>query len=209
MIYGSVKVSHRDESASKRVPDLINRTVKTVYYTRRHCLVAVNFTMDDIATGKTLATASPSYEFDSDDDNKKLGAESISKALGFSGEGLPPKDQIVDQLIARCIQEFLRDISPHEVAVREKLQGGKSRIVKTGNKLAAAGDYREALECYEQAIALKADDHGAMFNAGLMAEALGRFHEAEKYYTRAFKTKGREQYVFARKRVRIEGAAER
>ena len=200
MIYGSVKVTHRDETVSKRVPDLMRRSIKTVYYTRRYCLVAVNFTMDDIATGKTLATASPSGEFDSDKDT------SISKALGFGGNTPPPKNRIADELVQQCVDTFLRQISPHEVSVREKLQGGKSKIVKTGNKLAVAGDYQDALDRYTQGIGLKPNDHGAMFNAGLMAEALGRFPEADRYYTRAFDKDPREQYILARRRVRTEGA---
>ena len=96
-------------------------------------------------------------------------------------------------------------ISPHEVVVPVQLAKGKSKLVGTGNKLAVAGDYREALDCYVGAMAENPEDHGAVFNAGVMHEALGQFKQAESYYDRARKMEPKEQYIFARRRVRTEG----
>jgi tetratricopeptide (TPR) repeat protein len=88
--------------------------------------------------------------------------------------------------------------------VTEKMETGASKIVETGNKLARAGDYDEALECYTRALQTNPDDHGAMFNAGLIHEAKGELAAAEQYYSRAFAIKDREKYVLARARVRTE-----
>lgn len=204
MIYGSVKVTASDQRATKVVPDFVRRKVKTVTYTKRYCLTAVNFTMDNVSTGKTLAAVSLTREYDSEKDKTKSGPAAVGKMLGFTGGSLPPTDQIISHLIDECVQEFLSKISPHEVVVEEQLQGGKGKIVKTGNKLAEAGEYKDALECYEKAIRLKADDHGALFNAGLMHEALGNLAKAEELYNRAFEAKPESRYIFARKRVRME-----
>ena len=203
MIYGSVSVSTRDERGSRRVFDPLRRSFKTVSYTKRFCLAAVNFTLDDIRTGKTLVAVSLPQEYDSETD-KEAGGSSINKVLGFGGGSLPPSDKIHNQLIKQAVDAFLTKISPHEVVVTEKLGGGKSKIVRTGNKLAAAGDYAEALECYQAAVEAKPDDHGAVFNIGVMHEAMRNFDQAEDYYTRAFKIKPKERYVFARRRVRGE-----
>ena len=81
---------------------------------------------------------------------------------------------------------------------------GKSEAVKTGNKLAMAKDYAEALEAYQAALREKPDDHDAVFNAGVMYEALGKLGKAEEMYDKAFKMKPETQYVQARKRVRLE-----
>jgi len=207
MIYGNVKVSTRDESASRKTFDPLRRGFKTVYYTRRYAMVAVNFTMDDIKTGKTLATVSATREYDSDAD-KKSGSESVGKALGFGGDKVPPTDQVVSKLIDQCVAEFLGKISPHEVVVVEKLAKGKGKTKKTvdtGNKLAVAGDYAEALDVYLTALDVNGADHGAAFNAGLMCEAQGNLQKAEEMYDKAFRMDPKEQYVLARKRVRIEG----
>ena len=171
-------------------------------------MAAVNFTMDDINTGKTLTTVAVTHEYDSEKD-KKSGGSSINKVLGFGGGQLPPPDQVLTTLIKMCVDDFLAKISPHEVVMTEKLQAGKSKIVGPGNKLAAAGDYGEALECYQGAIEAKPDDHQAIFNAGVMHEAMGNFSQAEDFYTRAFKIKPKERYILARSRVRSNGAAQR
>jgi predicted TPR repeat methyltransferase len=92
--------------------------------------------------------------------------------------------------------------------VRERLAKGKSDAVDTGNKLAEASDYKGALEVYLQAIKEKPDDHGAMFNAGLMCEAAGDLKQAQDYYDRAFRLKPEEQYIRARQRVRTEAVRE-
>ncbi len=201
MIYGSVSVSSRDVRASRMGFDIGRRKPKTVYYTRRYCMASVNFTMDDIRTSKTLATVTLTREYDSDKDEGDNGG-GIGKALGFGGDGPPPTDQILTRLIYECVGQFVGKISPHTETVTEKMETGKSKIVRTGNKLARAGDYDEALVCYTRAMESHPDDDGAAFNAGLIYEAMGKLEEAAEYYTRAFDLNDKEKYIFARKRVR-------
>ena len=124
--------------------------------------------------------------------------------MGFGGDNLPPADQALSQLIDQCVDEFIVKISPHQVTVSEKLHRGKSDGVRTGNTLALAGDYAEALEAYQVAIREKPDDHEAIFDAGVACEAMGQMDKAEEFYDRAFKLKPKQQYVMARKRVRQE-----
>jgi tetratricopeptide (TPR) repeat protein len=208
IIYGSVRVNTRDEHATKMVPDFAHPgSFKTVPYTKRYCMASVNFTMDDINTSKTLAAVTATREYDSDKDTQP-GAAGLAKKLGFGGGSLPPADQVVNRLIQECVQEFLSKVSPHEQVVRERLAKGKSDAVDTGNKLAEASDYKGALEVYLQAIKEKPDDHGAMFNAGLMCEAAGDLKQAQDYYDRAFRLKPEEQYIRARQRVRTEAVRE-
>ena len=205
MIYGNVKVSFRDERATRTGMDLRTMRPKTVRYTKRYCMAAVTFTMADINTGKIIATESLTREYDSDEDKKKSKDESVGRMLGFGDDKLPPTDQITSQLIEQCVAEFISMISPHEVVVVEKLAKGKSKLVDTGNKHAVAGEYTEALDYYVSAAEANPDDHGAVFNTGVMHEALGRLKKAESYYDRARKIEPKEQYIFARRRVRTEG----
>lgn len=204
LIYGNVKVSSRDEQATRTSVDPRTLRPKTVRYTKRYCMAAVTFTMDDVNTGKILATESLTREYDSDED-KKAGLAGVGKALGVGGDKLPPADQVISRLIEQCVAEFVSMISPHEVVVPVKLAKGKSELVDTGNKLAVAGEYKEALDCYVGAIEANPGDHGAVFNAGVMHEALGELKKAEGYYDRAQKIERKEQYIFARSRVRTEG----
>jgi len=206
MIYGAVEVSHRDERASRTVIDIIGRGVKKEYYTKRYCQATVSFSMTNIHTGKTLASVSTTYDYDSEEDKDKSKEQGIGDLLGFGKDELPPTEKVISHLIDRCVQEFLSKITPHTVTVTEELPKGKTKFAETGRKLAIAGEYVEALESFQIAIEKRKDDHASMFSAGVMCEALGRFKDAESYYTQAFKTDPEEQYVLARARVRDEMA---
>jgi len=201
MIYGSVSVSSRDEQASTIGFDISSQRPKKVYYTKRYCMVSVNFTMDDIRTAETLASVTLTEEYDSDKDKK---SKRIGKALGFSGDELPPVDQVYTRLIQDCVDAFIVKISPHTVTHTVKMERGKTKIVGRGNKLARAGDYVEALECYMRGLEIDEGDDGAAFNAGLMHEAKGDLEKAREFYTKAFELKDKEKYLTARNRVRRE-----
>jgi len=209
MIYGSATVTTRDEQATRTSFNPLSKSPKEVKYTRRYVMTAINFTIDDVATGKTLASVATTREYDSDQqkdkDSGSGGLSGITKMVGIGGSSsAEPADQVASRLIDECVQEFLAKVSPHEVVVTEPLGKGKTEAVKTGNKLAMAKDYAEALEAYNAAIGAKPDDYDAIFNSGVMYEALGKLGEAEKCYDAAFKLKPTTQYVKARQRVRQE-----
>ncbi|HUS47445.1 MAG TPA: CsgG/HfaB family protein [Phycisphaerae bacterium] len=201
MIYGQVTVNVTDERLSRSYFDPFSRSMKKKDYTKRYCLVAVNLTMDDIDTAKTFHTFTLTKEFDSDKDKE---GSSLGGVLGFSSDDPPPADQTVNQMLDLVVQQFVREISPHKVVVSVKLGNGKSEAVKTGNKLAKAGDYAEALEMYQAAMSERPDDDGAAFNAGVMYEALCDFSNAEKNYSKAISLKAKDEYIEARQRVRAE-----
>ena len=203
MVYGSVTVTARDEQATRTTIDVLGRGLKKVRYTKRYCQATISFTLTNSRTGKMLTTLSVTRDYDSEKDKENKG-DGIGKVLGFGGDKLPPADPVLSHLVDECVQEFIGKITPHEVAIPEELPKGKTKIAETGRKLAVAGEYIEALECFEGAIAKRKTDHASMFNAGVMCEALGRLEDAESYYTQAFKVDAEEQYVLARARVRKE-----
>ena len=211
MIYGSVTVTARDEQATRTSFNPLTKSSKEVTYIRRYVMTAINFTFDDVATGKTLASVATTRDYDSDKqkakDSGSGGLSGITKMVGIGGSNsAEPAEKVALRLIDECVQEFLAKIGPHEVVVTEPLGKGKDEAVRTGNKLAMAKEYAEALEAYDAAIRAHGDDHEAIFNSGVMYEALGKLDKAEEMYDRAFKLKPQTQYVQARKRVRQESA---
>jgi tetratricopeptide (TPR) repeat protein len=162
-------------------------------------MATVNFTIDSVKASKTLATAALTKEYDSSVDEQP-GA--IGGAGGTSEGNLTPVEQIADRLIEQCAQQFVWKISPHSVTFQVQMAKGKTKLVAAGNELARSGKYAEALDCYLRAMELRPDDDGAVFNAGLMFEALQQFQKADDCYTKAFAIKDRDTYLLARKRVR-------
>ncbi len=206
MIYGNVTAISRDEQGTHEVYDFARNATKTVPYTKRYCMATINFTMDDINSSKTITTVTVTREYDSEKQNSS-GAAVIAMAIGVGGNKVAPVDGVLEDLIDQCVKEFVSKVSPHQVAFSEKLMIGNSKAVATANKLAFAGEYSEALDLYLKAIEQKGDDDGAMFNAGLMYEAMGKLDRAEQLYDRAFKTSDKDKYVLARRRVRVEAKA--
>ena len=205
MIYGSVTITSRDERVTRTKFSPLSKSPKEVSHVKRYVMTAINFTVDAVATGKTLASVATMREYDSDaDKGDSSPVSSIAKMMGIGGDKKKSVDQVASRQIDECVQEFLSKISPHEVVVTEALGRGKNDVVRTGNKLAMAKDYAEALDAYNAAIRLKPDDYEAVFNSGVMYEALGKLDEAEEMYDLAFKLKPKMQYVQARKRVRQE-----
>ncbi len=204
MIYGNVTVAASDDRVSKPAFDLRTQSMKTVYYTKRHVIAAANFTLNDTGTGKTLTTVSATHEYDSEKDKSKSKSQGIKHALGIHGDALAPTNEVINLLIDRCVADFIAKISPHVETASEKLKRSRSQRVATGNKLAAAGEYDEALACYQAAMQESPDDHAAVFNAGVMHELLGHLKQAEAHYDKAWSIQPEEQYVRARKRVRVE-----
>jgi hypothetical protein len=208
MVFGTVRTVCRDEHLTRSQYDYNLKRNIQVPYTRRSCTATVSFFMDDIANGKVIVADQSERKFNSDDTNGDTG-KAFLRAMGAAGDdNLPPPDQILGDLIGQCVTDFIAKISPHQIHVKEKLDSGKSGSVSDGNKLALAGEYKDALECYKDGIKEKPDDVGAVFNAGLACEAMGNLEEAVKYYDKAYQMKkGETKYIAARKRVRAELAA--
>lgn len=207
MIYGTVTVNARDERASREVLDigsLAGRSVstKTKYYTKRYCYVSVNLTMDDVQTSKTIKTFTLQQAFDSE---KDTGSSSLGKFVGFGSDNPPPVAETVDKVLTVCVEQFIKEISPHRVNEKVKLESGESPKVETGNKLAKAGEYADALALYRQAMAEKHGDYGAVFNAAVMCEALGDMKGAYELYSKAFQMNPKKDSCLeCRKRVKAE-----
>jgi tetratricopeptide (TPR) repeat protein len=207
MIYGNATVITRDERGSKQVIDPLNRSTKTVDYTKRFVQVTVNFTMDNVRTSKMLATAAVKREWDSEKDGKKGGMAAVTGALGVGDSQPDAAAQVIGRLVDECCHEFVGMICPHPEVVTERLESGKSKKASRGNTLAEEGDYKGALDFYLEAIQENPDDAGAMFNAGLMYEATGNLEKAGEFYNRAWREKDLKKYAAARQRVLREAEA--
>ncbi|MDP7637694.1 MAG: CsgG/HfaB family protein [Phycisphaerae bacterium] len=201
MIYGTVHVTIRQVHTTRRTFDPLSRSMRTVPHIQTHCMAAVNFTMEDVATSRTLATVSVTRDWDSDK-KKKSGGAKIGAAMGIGAGKVDNAQKIAVQLIDQCVAEILRKISPHQETVEVQLSKCKSKVGKGGHTFAKEKEYADALEMYVAAIEEKPDDHGALFNAGVMHEVMGRPDKAAQFYSLAIELKKDARYIRARSRVR-------
>lgn len=203
LTYGRVKVIGRDEPYTRRVFDPFTQGMKSVRDTRRTVNVNLTFQIVDMSS-KTVIALTATRNYDSEKTKQTTGTK-IGRFVGVAGSDLSARDQVINDLITECVHEIVGAISPHEEVVREVLEKGESEHVKMGNALAVTGEYKEALDCYLCGVEAEPDDHGALFNAGLMYEAIGDLAKAEEFYDKAFRRdpKKKPKYARARRRVRV------
>jgi hypothetical protein len=201
LVFGNIRVQARDERRQRQQYDWVTKQNKTIWYTHRFVLVSVKLDMTDVDTSKVLHTFTDTKEYDSDKDKDN---PTFLRMIGLGSDNPPPLDETVHKIVAAVVVEFARQICPHRVAFQEKLEAGGCESVTTGNKMAKAKDYAGALDAYTLAMRDKPDDDGAVFNAGVMNEALGNSAEAERLYTRAIDMGKKGKYIEARQRVRRE-----
>ena len=137
------------------------------------CQVTVNLVIDEVRGGRTIASLVVSQRYPPQDE-----------ARAVPSPAAPSAEAVVEELVAQCVDRLVGRLCPQTVWVNAQLQFGRTRLVLDGNRLARAGQYAAALDCYLQAIKLSPGDDGAVFNAGLMCEAMGRLDEAAEFYER-------------------------
>lgn len=190
MIYGTVYVTEEVEKKETTVPTPYG-SMKIPSTTYR-ATAAINFSMVDVQTSRTIATVTVTRKYDSKNKEDKDYYKKYEKNL----------TAITVKLLEECCAEFVGKISPHQVVVREKLYGTQTQSAQQGNKFAKAGEYADAIGMYQAGLEEKPDDWEAIFNMGVCHEALGQFSQAEDCYDRALKYEVQQNIIEARKRVR-------
>jgi tetratricopeptide (TPR) repeat protein len=198
LITGSVSVVTETERRTRTVASLSGGT-RSEPYTYRFAGVQVVFHLIDLRNGGTEALVSLGDRYDSERD----GPEAIRpRFAGPDGRQTLSARAKAEQLLARSTEQFAAWIVPRAVRTDVMLAAGSSEAVARGNRLARAGEYTEASGCYRQALDKHPDDHGAMYNLGLMHEARRRFADALDWYDRAIARQAEDDYIQARRRVR-------
>ncbi len=164
--------------------------------------VIMSFSIARVSDSENIFTRQLQADFDSENQGKDAGFSSVISSFMGGNESQATVDDAANILVDKCVQQFVRLISPNEEKIAVKLEKGKSKAVASGNKMAEAHDYAGALEKYQQALSEKSDDAGAAYNAGVMCELLGDNAQADKYYTQAMELGDKPVYIEARARLR-------
>ena len=88
-------------------------------------------------------------------------------------------------ILRRFVDSYLAEIFPDSSALSSRLIKGWTKYDRQGRKSAGRGDYAGALVWFRKAIDARPDDHAALYNAGVMCEALADYSRAGQYYRRA------------------------
>lgn len=155
----------------------------------REATVSLAFRLVDVNTGQIRASRHVSKSF---------------KKSAVSGEGeLPPKEEVLNNLLQQCVDDFVKMLSPHYVEVKTQFASGDAEV-KEGIRFAKNGLWEDAQRIWEEAVRKNPENHAAWYNLGLAYEAQGNYLEAEKMYQKAVRIKSEKLYLKALKRIKQE-----
>jgi len=104
-------------------------------------------------------------------------------------------------ILQRFVDSYLAEIFPDSSALSSRLIKGWTKYDRQGRKSAGRGDYAGALVWFRKAIDARPDDHAALYNAGVMCEALADYNRAGQYYRRAGELSDNTDYKIACERI--------
>jgi hypothetical protein len=124
----------------------------------------------------------------------------------INGKGeLPTRESILTKLLNECSQDAIRMIAPHyvpqEVTLARQFYGKGTGDIRSGNKLAAQGNWSEAVKRWEAAAQENPQSHAAQFNLAVAAEARQDYPAAQQHVDAAIKQYAATDYQRAKSRI--------
>ena len=126
----------------------------------------------------------------------------IAQSIALADVAPTTSPDSIRSLLSKLIESFLAEIYPDQAVLARKMATGWTKYDRQGRKLADIGDYTNALKSFRKAIDARPDDHAALYNAGLVCEALGDYSRAGQFYQRAMKLSDNIDYKTAYNRIK-------
>lgn len=192
------KQSSRDGKSEKRSDDKgRSLSIEKNETLKREATVSLSFQLLDVHTGVVRAA--------------RVTSHSMQGQI-VNGEGsLPARERSMTELLDACANDIVTQISPHMVPVTVSLAGSRfgpgSRSVRQGNARARAGDWAGAEQVWKAALEQDPDEHAALHNLAIAAQARQDFSTAEKLSEEAYAKSGKDRYRETRDRIREHGQA--
>lgn len=169
----------------------------TVYRLIRTAKAQVTYRIVNVASGEVVAskvnTVSKKSTVDADDENAAY-------------KQIVSWQDLVDAAVTTIVNNSVKQIAPHFVWRKRKIEDGKSPGMKTGIKYVKRGLWEEARQSWEKVLASRNDkavkDYvAARYNLGVYYEVIGDLTQAEEQYRECFDQSNKDKYLDARLRV--------
>lgn len=129
-------------------------------------------------------------------------SKTVRQSIVSRGQTQVDTQSAIQAVLRQTVDFYLNQMFPEEITIACPMAFGKSQYDKLGRQAAANGDFDQAFEYFRKAIDEYPDDHAALYNAGLVSEALLNYPRALKYYQRALKLADLPEYNISLHRVR-------
>ncbi|WP_437202688.1 CsgG/HfaB family protein [Planctomicrobium sp. SH664] len=164
----------------------------------RRAVVTIAVQLVDVRSGEILVSRRFSHRFE----DRSMGGV----------EQFPSEQDILNNLLQRCLNDLTAMLAPHETTCQIKLATcdlwvrGR-REVKLGAKLAEAGDWEAAEQRWRDALQVNPHNHAALFNLAVEADHRQMYSEAEELAMQALRLNHRVCYAEGLKAIRAHRQA--
>ena len=106
------------------------------------------------------------------------------------------KQSEIEPALAICARQLAKRLAPYEEPIEVPLAGWGWRqgMVNDGNAWAASGDWEQATRRWHDALVSEPENHAALYNLGVAAEARGDLASAHALYQQAAEIQGDRRY---------------
>jgi hypothetical protein len=157
----------------------------------REASVSVAVKLIDVRTGQIRAARQFAHTFH-------------GKRVNGQGD-LPPREAILTKLLGECSHDVIKLIAPHylpqEVTLARQFYGKGLGELRSGNKFASKGQWKEAEGVWQTSLRENPQNHAAHFNLALAAEARQDYPAAIQHVDAAIKGYAASEYQAAKKRM--------
>lgn len=163
------EISATGESVKKKKFKLQNVDQR---YLIRNAKIIVDFTLVDLKRGGLLVSKELIEDFSS------------GKIVTEENQKLPSEDEITRILAREVVKKLFNEIAPKNILVRKTIEKGTA-LIDSGAVYARAGNWKKAIEFWNEAQKKQPTDGRSYFNLGIASEAMGEYDLAASYYKKA------------------------
>jgi len=161
---------------------------------------AISFRMIDAKSGAIYASWDFNFDYDSRTAHQFQGRAVAIHPDNLIMSRLP---QTIEVPVNTAVRNFLKQVAPYMVE-KSVILIPRSEFSKQGITFATNGMINEAIEQFDRAAQAEVPNDGALYNKGVMLEAMGRYQEAFALYKQAHAMTQDPLYLTAMKRMNQE-----
>ncbi len=158
----------------------------------------------NVASGEILASRNLSWaNYSGSGPSTRYSDFALDSIKAVAIKKIPAWKPIVDRLVSRTTNQIVKQIAPHYVVRRKKIENGKSPQMKIAIKYVKRNLWEDAKQCWERVLKdhskkARKDHVAALYNLGIYYEIHDNLDKAEQLFDQCFKKSGKDKYLNAK-----------
>ena len=178
-----------------------------MYKAIRKVDLQLTYRIVNVTTGEIIASRNLTWSNYSESGSTARYSDFATDSIKANAiRNIPAWKPIVDRLVSRTTAQIVKQIAPHYVVRRKKIENGKSPGMKAAIKYVKRNMWDDAKQSWEMVLQDRSEkaakDHvSARYNLGIYYEINDDLDKAEQLFDQCFKQSGKDKYLNAKANV--------